>query len=139
MGPRRRGLGDCATLIESVAMACSIELALRILPFAKLLAWLDRLTPGRAKRGAVTLERLGRFASVACGLLPVRSTCLRESLVLYGLLRRSGAVPKLCVGVRKNGAELAAHAWIECDGIAPADGTASFGELRAVQTTDRRR
>jgi len=75
---------------------------------------------------------LDRFAAAAYRLLPIDSTCLRESLVLYALLRRRGATPRLCVGVKKNGKGLAAHAWIECADISTRSGHTSFVELTSA-------
>ena len=129
---RGRGLADYATIAESIALALAIELALKLMPFSRLLTLLDRLEPTslRALSHGIPYSRLERFATAAYGLLPMGSTCLRRSLVLYSLLRRRGALPKLCLGVRRDRPALSAHAWIECVGLAPADGIASFHELR---------
>ncbi len=43
-------------------------------------------------------------------------TCLRRSLVLYRHLVRLGLDPELWVGVRKDGSELAGHAWVLLEG-----------------------
>ncbi len=43
-------------------------------------------------------------------------TCLRRSLVLYRHLVRMGEDPELWVGVRKEGRDLAGHAWIRLQG-----------------------
>lgn len=109
-------LADYVTMAESVTFALAIELGLKLTSVATLLAWLDRLQSARIRLGSEPSYPLPRFAAAAYRLLPFKATCLRESLVLYALLRRRGAVPRLCVGVRKDGVELAAHAWIACDG-----------------------
>lgn len=44
---------------------------------------------------------------------PWRRTCLTRSVVLYHLLRRSGVPVELCIGVRRENQEFAAHAWLE--------------------------
>jgi hypothetical protein len=116
-------------MAESVVLALSIEIALRLMPFASLLARLDRLRPGVAAAPTDTLDRLHRFASMACRLLPVKTTCLRESLVFYALLRRRGASPRLCLGVNKHGTRLHAHAWIECAGITEPEVSPEFSPL----------
>lgn len=108
--------GDYATMAETVAIALVVELGLKFTSVATLLTRLDRLQPARTWIDSRPSFPLDRFAAAAYRLLPIKATCLRESLVLYALLRRRGAVPRLCVGVRKNGVELAAHAWIACDG-----------------------
>jgi hypothetical protein len=44
------------------------------------------------------------------------ATCLRQSLVLWYLLRRQGIDSELRLGVRKRGGEVQGHAWVEIDG-----------------------
>ena len=107
---------DYATMAESLTLALLIELGLTLTSVVTLLAWLDRLRSARMSTASQPSYPLARFASAAYRLLPIDVTCLRESLVLYALLRRRGAAPRLCVGVKKNGDQLDAHAWIACDG-----------------------
>jgi hypothetical protein len=128
----RRSPADYGALIESVVLALVIELALKLMPFSRLLGLLNRLgsSPGSATIGPdVPCRRLERFAAAAYRLLPLDATCLRESLVLYGLLRRRGASPRLCLGVRKDGRALSAHAWVECAGHTLVGGGTSFRQL----------
>jgi hypothetical protein len=147
---RRAGtltLAEWAILAESVTLAVGIELALRLLPFSRLLRYLERLRsrsqsrsggsldPPVADRSPTTLDRylqMARFTAAAYRLLPVPSTCLRESLVLCALLNRRGANARLCLGVDKNGAALAAHAWVECEGVVSEGARSSFRELRSL-------
>jgi len=119
---------DYATMAECVIFAMVIEAGLRLTSVARVLRQLDRLQP----RGTVESRPsypLDRFAAAAYRLLPIKSTCLRESLVLYALLRRRGAAPRFCVGVKKDGVQLAAHAWVACDGVETNAGEATFLEL----------
>jgi hypothetical protein len=128
---RLRGhrVADYTTIAESLIMALAIELALHLMSVSSLLERLDQLQPERGWRLSCPSYRLEQFVSAAYRLLPLRPTCLRESLVLYALLRRRGAAPKLCVGVRKDSGGLAAHAWIECVGMTTGDEQTSFAEL----------
>jgi hypothetical protein len=150
---RRAGtltLAEWAILAESVVLAVGIELALRLFPFSRVLRYVERLRRSRSggsrfarsggsldppigNRSSTTPElysQLFRFTAAAYRLLPVPSTCLRESLVLCALLNRRGANARLCLGVDKNGAALAAHAWVECEGVASEGARSSFRELR---------
>jgi hypothetical protein len=43
--------------------------------------------------------------------------CLSLSLALWWLLARQGIASDLRVGVRKEGKEFEAHAWVECGGV----------------------
>ena len=119
---------DYATMAESVTLAIAIEIGLRCTSVSTLLARLDRIRTSRSSAAPATY-RLDQFARAAFRLLPIRSTCLRESLVLYGLLRRRGSTPRLCVGVRKDAGQLVAHAWIECAALTTSGEGAFFEEL----------
>jgi hypothetical protein len=48
----------------------------------------------------------------------VHPSCLAKSLTLWWLLGRQGIPSELRVGVRKEGGNLEAHAWVEREGIA---------------------
>ncbi len=117
---------DYVTIAEAIFWAVAIEVGLRLWPVSRLLDRLNRLRPGDNRMEPLPSYSLDRFAVAAYRLLPVDCTCLRESLVLYALLRRRGATPRLCVGVKKEGKDLAAHAWIECGDISTRGGHASF-------------
>lgn len=49
---------------------------------------------------------------------PVHPSCLVKSLTLWWLLARQGIPSELRVGVRKEGGNFEAHAWVEREGIA---------------------
>jgi hypothetical protein len=119
---------DYATMAESVVMAIAIEVGLRLTSVSTLLARLDRVQPSRWSPRSPSY-RLDRFAAAACRLLPITTTCLKESFVLYALLRRRGAAPRLCLGVKKDAGRLDAHAWIECATISTRCAESSFQEL----------
>lgn len=122
---------DYATMAESLLLAITIELGLRLMSVSALLAGLDRLA-GSERTPSRPSYRLDRFASAVYRLLPFDSTCLRRSLVLYGLLRRRGSAPRLCVGVKKRGAALSAHAWIACAEMTCEDKPGAYLELRSA-------
>ena len=120
---------DYATMAECVLFALAIEAGLRLTSVARVLRQLDRLQPRVGRVESPPSYPLDRFAAAAYRVLPIKSTCLRESLVLYALLRRRGAAPRFCVGVKKDGVQLAAHAWVACDGMETNAGEATFLEL----------
>jgi hypothetical protein len=126
---------DYATMAESLLLAITIEIGLRLMSVRALVGWLDRLT-GHGRILARPSYRLDQFATAAYRLLPFDSTCLRRSLVLYGLLRRRGSAPRLCVGVKKDGAALSAHAWIECAGVADENELGTYLELLTRRAAD---
>lgn len=129
---RRMSAWDVATAIEIVALAVWVEVALRLMPFSRLLERLKQRTPPAT--GAVDeYQRLHRFVAIAYEALPFPATCLRRSLVLHGLLARRGVASRVCFGVAKNGIVLDAHAWVECGALAPDAGAAGFSELQAYR------
>lgn len=74
---------------------------------------------------AVVLARAARIT-------PTRAVCLQQSLVLYRWLRRRGEPCELCIGVRKVGSALAAHAWVEYDGQVLNDAPSAVGEFAVL-------
>lgn len=75
--------------------------------------------------------RLGRAVGRTLELLPSDSRCLMRSLVLTNLLARRGISSSLVIGIAP-GTNLAAHAWVESDGIpllSPTDRSRSFDRI----------
>jgi hypothetical protein len=73
--------------------------------------------------------RLGRAVSRTLALVPAESRCLTQSLVLTRLLAVRGLDSRLVIAVRP-GERLAAHAWVEHDGVPLLpDGGATYDEL----------
>lgn len=61
-------------------------------------------------------RHLAWLANVAGRRGPFEATCLRQSLLVYGLLRRRGLSPELKLGVHVGRTGVDAHAWVELDG-----------------------
>ena len=64
--------------------------------------------------------RLGRIVGKTLGALPADSRCLVRSLVLTSLLSRRRIASTLVIGVQAD-PDFAAHAWVECAGLALLD------------------
>ena len=137
---RRMTPTDYKTAADTLRLAVWVEAAIRVMPVSRLLDRLRQAPSGTADPGASAREyqRLLRFVSVAYELLPFPATCLRRSLVLHGLLARRGVPSRFCVGVAGNGPSLAAHAWINCNGIVTEEAV-SFRELTSSITPPNRR
>ena len=136
---RRMTRTDYITAIEVAGLAMWIEIALTVMPFARVLQRVGRL-PSDGVASALAsgeLQRLTRFVAVAYEILPFPATCLQESLLLHALLARRGVESRVCFGVARNGTALDAHAWIECDDVTREDGAGRFIELRGLAVTDR--
>ena len=85
--------------------------------------WLERTSargPGRRadKQDIQAADKLARFAEIAGRRGAITATCLRQSLLVYWLLRRRGLAPRLMLGVRTVESKLEAHAWIELQSVA---------------------
>jgi hypothetical protein len=85
--------------------------------------WLERFSRNSAPRPAnaddlLSAQRLATLADIAGRRGPIGATCLRQSLLIYFLLRRRGLAPELKLGVRKEQAAFDAHAWVELQSLA---------------------
>ncbi len=105
-------------LLASLALLPLFWLGLRLAGLRRFQAWLDRSpvaqrTPLTQAEGAALGVAVNRAASHVLG----PATCLTRSLQLRWLLRRYGTSSDLRIGVRLEGGELLAHAWVEQDGV----------------------
>jgi hypothetical protein len=99
---------------EAHAVAVAIRVALRMLPFARVVALLARL-PREYGRSAGTDACLA--ASVEASGRAAHPTCLFTALTAFALLARRGYGPRLVIGAaRERGFD--AHAWVTVDGAA---------------------
>ncbi len=123
---------------EAMLAALVVETGLRATSHPRLWHWAGVVPRDMASRpDPALLWAILRASYWACLLLPVRGTCLRESLVAARLLSRRGHPVTVQVGVRKAGPRLDSHAWLEDgDGRALTDPLAGYAPLIA-DTHDR--
>ena len=108
-------------LMAAARLVLFVEIALRVLRFDVLLARLDAASAGLERFSLLGRSDACHPSRAACAhavdlayrLLRLPRTCLTESLALFGLLRRQGIDARFRIGVRKEGEQLAAHAWIQ--------------------------
>ena len=90
------------------------RLAVRFVPPARLFAWANR-APRRIRRFAA--DEAGWVAWAVEDLAArVNAPSLPRALAAHAMLRRRGLASRLCLGVAREGAqiaEVATHAWIE--------------------------
>ena len=115
-------------LVRLVLLLPAIGAALHLLDFKRTRDLLARFAhsseaPPAAEDAAMAdiAHRIARLVGIAANHGPYRATCLRQSLALWWLLRRRGIPAELRIGVRKDGGELQAHAWVEHQGQALND------------------
>ncbi len=70
----------------------------------------------QAQLSSEEATRLARMVRLAARYGPHRANCLKQSLVIWWLLRQRGLETALRIGVRKEEEQFEAHAWIECLG-----------------------
>lgn len=111
-------LRERRVLLVSVVLLPWFWLGLRLAGLKRFQAWLERFPMARCE--ALTLaeaEALGTNVNRASNHVLGPANCLTRSLLLRWLLRRFGTASDLRIGVRFEGGRLAAHAWVEMDGI----------------------
>lgn len=102
-----------AYLREATLMLALAQLAVRIVPAARVFAWANR-PPHRIKRFAADEARWVSWSVETMGAKPwMNALCLPRALAAQAMLRRRGIASRLCLGVAREGGALAAHAWIE--------------------------
>ena len=69
----------------------------------------DTIEPSEGRRITEALE-------AGLGVLPIAPTCLRKSVLGLRAIERRNASAVLVIGVRKDGDQTKAHAWLEADG-----------------------
>ncbi len=101
------------------------EAVRRVIAASLVLRWRQARSLPRDTRASAAGDRsdhferargLARLVEIAAARSPLRARCLERSLALSKMLRARGIDHELHVGVRKEGAALEAHAWVECGG-----------------------
>lgn len=101
-----------------------IDLSLRTLGFQRSWAWLARFAGGDRALQAVDApalahaERLAELARAVGARSPWPTSCLRQALAVWLLLRRRQLPAELKIGVIRREAPFRAHAWVELGGVA---------------------
>jgi hypothetical protein len=115
--PRRRrlGLADYALLAETLATLALASLAIKIVPFRKLIAAVSR--PPRRRRGKTDVRRLRWAVDAWRRRVPWKAVCFQSGLCLQAMLRRRGVASVMHYGIANEpGEALKAHVWLSVDG-----------------------
>ncbi len=110
---------------------------LRVVGYRSTQRWIERRSPlpiarAPSQREMKRAKRLVQLAEIAGRRGPIVTTCLRQSLLVYWLLRRRGLDPKLRLGVREGGVVLDAHAWLELHGRSLETGNPAHRAFRST-------
>lgn len=120
---------DRRLLVEAFALLIGLRLALRLVAVERL-----RRAVAPARRGAPAAERIAWAVQVAARRLPGTS-CLASALAAQRLLARHGHVSELTIGVARNPAGFAAHAWLAFNGEILIGGEEQPGFTRLMTWT----
>ena len=85
----------------------------------RMIEWLSRHPMPHSVSAAelADAQHLARLAAIAGRHGAVEASCLRQSLLVFGWLRRRGLQPVLQLGLREREGPFQAHAWVELDGV----------------------
>ena len=124
---------------EAAVMLVLARLAVHFLPPARLFAWADR-PPRRIRRFATDKTSWVSWAVEDLGGRPwMNAASLPRALAAHAMLRRRGIASRLCLGVARDGGEVAARAWVEIgkDKVVGGGGTERFTRLAAFGHASR--
>lgn len=114
--------------LQAVVLMPAIRLALEVMSFRRVHSLLKSLLPntslqGRAGEGSdsIRIAETVQTVKLASQHTVVGNTCLHRSMTLWWLLGRRGVDSHLQFGVRKDGDQLNAHAWVEHHGTVVND------------------
>jgi hypothetical protein len=139
---RLRGLSAAERRVLAAALVLLplAETGLRTMGLRRTQALLLRAGRGIPLARGLEPARIARIVEAAARRGPYRAKCLPRSLALQSLLASSGAGTELHFGVRKSGARLEAHAWVEHEGVALLEPEGLRGRYRAfARPVDPRR
>jgi hypothetical protein len=103
-----------AMLAEAAIALVAARLAVRLVPAARLLSWAKRAPKHPQRFADPDLPTLVAQAAATAASWPwINAACLPQALAVQAILRRRGIASLLCLGVARDGRQLAAHAWIE--------------------------
>jgi hypothetical protein len=100
-------------LREAAVMLVLARLAVRFVAPARLFAWANR-PPRRIRRFATDEAGWVAWAVENLAARPwLHALSLPRALAAHAMLRRRGIASRLCLGVAREGGELATYAWVE--------------------------
>lgn len=122
--------------VRAVCVLVGVRAALAMLPFARVRALVDRLTPRTSGVADESAARAVRRAVDRAARTVPGSVCLSQALTAEFLLRRAGCAARVSIGVAPDGVLLAAHAWVESAGVLVTGDADDLGRYRTLLVYD---
>jgi hypothetical protein len=120
-------------LREAAVMLVLARLAVRFVSPAHIFAWANR-PPRHIHRFTVDEASWISWAVEDLGARPwMDALCLPRALAVHAMLRRRGIASRLCLGVARDGRDLAARAWVEIGEDKIVGGTEAEGFTRLAE------
>jgi hypothetical protein len=135
----RLSRAEWTDLVLAQAALVRAQLVVRTRPMGQLLAPAPPVpsTATGSDPGTAAVERLALAVQRAAAHGLFRPTCLIQAIALQSMIRSRGfAGSSVRVGVRWQGGQFLAHAWVDFRGVALADHTvpvSTFNELDVAQ------
>ena len=132
----RLPIRERTTLLALMGLQPTMSLALRLYGYRRTLQWLERHSRPANPHVAtaqelVAAQRTAELAAIAGRHGPLATTCLRQALAVYWMLRRRGLQPDVRLGVDRIDATPDMHAWVELDGMRLAQPNPRHAEFSA--------
>jgi hypothetical protein len=111
---------DWRLMLSVLGLLVRVRVGLTFSSLKAVQGWLPT-EPARANTG-ISPERIARYVRRGARLVPGAS-CLTQALTCQTLLHRNGVASTIKLGVRRQGDDLAAHAWVVVDERVALGGT----------------
>jgi hypothetical protein len=115
--PARRTLADWLLLAEALAALALASLAIALLPFRRVAAAASARGRREPRAEPETVRRVRGAVQGWARRVPWKAVCFQRGLALHWMLRRRGIRSVLLYGARQRGDGLAAHVWVDVDGV----------------------
>lgn len=96
---------------EAVSGILAASLAVRIVPFRRVMRW-TRRAPQRRPADPATIEEVRRTTLAAARRMPWRALCFEQGLTAAWMLRRRGCAADVHYGAATIEGQLKAHVWV---------------------------
>jgi hypothetical protein len=123
-------------LAEALVLLLAARIAIVVVPFRRLAPWLGDVTtaaPPGGGTGGGEPGRIGQAVGAVSRAVPWQTRCLTQAIAAQWMLQRRGLPGVVHLGVRKEGATIAAHAWTSCgnQNVVGGTGAETFTPLAA--------
>ena len=101
-------------LREAFVTFAFARLAVRLIPPARIFAWVDRPPRYTSRFSGDEVGWIKWALETVSAQSRANDLCLPRAIAAHAMLRRRGITSRLCLGVARD-QQLAGHAWIEVD------------------------